>query len=207
MDEIVRWWSAGGARKLPWRIALNPWAILAAEFLLIQTDAAKASQAYQHFLTRFPTPETLDSASESEVADVLKPLGLYRQRAKRLKNLAAALCSRHGGRVPESLEKLKALPGVGDYIAAAVSLFAFGKAAPLVDVNTSRVLFRILYGMDPPKRYMYDKSVREAAAAVPWSREVAYALIDFASAICRPKKPLCNKCPAGRYCAYVRRRQ
>lgn len=207
VGEIVRWWNSHGGRDLPWRSSPSPWGVLIAEFLLIQTDAAKVSKIYQRFLKRFPTPEALNSASESEVAEMLKPLGLYRQRAKRLKGLAAALCAEHRGKVPESLEDLKALPGVGDYIAGAVSLFAFGKATPLVDVNTSRVLLRILHGVDPPKRYVHDGGVREAAASIFWSREVAYALIDFAFAICRPKRPACSSCPASKYCAYAGRKQ
>ena len=104
--------------------------------------------------------------------------------------------------MPSNLEELKALPAVGDYVAAAVQLFAFGKPVPLIDVNTSRVLFRLFHGRDPPKRYMSDKEVRRLAKRVEWNREVAYALIDFAAAVCLPRNPNCAECPANRYCAY-----
>lgn len=202
INKVIQWWKAGGAREFPWRRSRTPWAILVAEILLIQTDAAKASQAYSAFISRFASPKELAAASESEVTEVLRPIGLYRQRAKRLKKIASIICSKYGGEVPKCFEKLKALPGVGDYIAAAVCLFAFGKPAPLLDVNTSRVLSRIVYGRDPPKRYMYDEKLRETAEYVSWSPEVAYALIDFASAVCLPKKPQCRECVAGEYCAY-----
>jgi A/G-specific adenine glycosylase len=206
VGEIVKWWRETGAKKYPWRETGDPWRILVAEVLLIQTNAAKVVKVYEEFVKRYPTPAQLAEAEVSEIEELLRPLGLHRQRARLLKRAAEVLCREYGCRVPESYEELRRLPGVGDYVASAILLFAYGKQRSLVDVNVARVLCRLALGEDPPRRYSEDESVARLAASIEWPREVALALIDFAAAICTAKSPSCGICPARGGCRYAWRR-
>jgi A/G-specific adenine glycosylase len=206
VGEIVKWWHRIGARKYPWRETSDPWHVLVAEVLLIQTNAAKVVKVYEEFVKKYSTPAHLAEAEVSEVEELLRPLGLHKQRAKLLKQAAEVLCREYGCRVPETYEELRRLPGVGDYVASAVLLFAYGKPRPLVDVNVARVLCRLALGEDPPRRYSEDEVVARLAASIEWSREVALALIDFAATICTAKSPSCGICPARGGCSYARRR-
>jgi A/G-specific adenine glycosylase len=206
VGEIVKWWHRIGARKYPWRETSDPWHVLVAEVLLIQTNAAKVVKVYEEFVKKYSTPAHFAEAEVSEVEELLRPLGLHKQRAKLLKQAAEVLCREYGCRVPETYEELRRLPGVGDYVASAVLLFAYGKTRPLVDVNVARVLCRLALGEDPPRRYSEDEVVARLAASIEWSREVALALIDFAATICTAKSPSCGICPARGGCSYARRR-
>ena len=157
-------------------------------------------------MKKYSTPAHLAEAEVSEVEELLRPLGLHRQRAKLLKQAAEILCRKYGCRVPDSYEELRPLPGVGDYVASAVLLFAYGRPRPLVDINVARVLCRLVLGEDPPKKYSEDKSIAQLAASIEWSREVALALIDFAATICTTKSPSCGICPARGGCNYAQHR-
>jgi A/G-specific adenine glycosylase len=172
VGEIVKWWHRIGARKYPWRETSDPWHVLVAEVLLIQTNAAKVVKVYEEFVKKYSTPAHLAEVEVSEVEELLRPLGLHKQRAKLLKQAAEVLCREYGCRVPETYEELRRLPGVGDYVASAVLLFAYGKTRPLVDVNVARVLCRLALGEDAPRRYSEDEVAR-LAASIEWSHERA----------------------------------
>ncbi len=117
--ELLEWWSQN-QRIFPWRNARNPYHILVAEVLLHRTRANQASRAYEKFLERYPTIEVLAAADSGELLDLLKPLGLS-WRAALLRSMAEMIVRDHGGLIPEAAEELKSLPGLGDYIASAVS--------------------------------------------------------------------------------------
>ena len=146
-------------REFPWRNTGNPWHVLIAEILLLQTDAAKVSVVYPRFIELFPEPCSLLKADRQVLEDLLKPLGLYRQRADRLIKLAAYVRDKYSCIIPCSYEKLKAIPGIGDYIAAAVCVLACKCSAPVLDTNIARVLSRAVLGKEPPKKYMHDKTL------------------------------------------------
>jgi len=189
-------------REFPWRNTENPWHVLIAEILLLQTDAAKASVVYPRFIELFPEPCSLLRVSRQAVEELLKPLGLYRQRADRLIKLAEYVRDRHGCSIPCSYEELKAMPGVGDYIAAAVCILACKCSAPILDTNIARVLSRAVLGKEPPKKYMYDKTLWGLSSMVKWRREALLAVVDFAAQVCTARKPRCGECPIRRHCAY-----
>jgi len=193
----------GPRRQFPWREECDPWRVLLAEVLLIQTDAARVAKVYPVLIAEFPTPCRLLEVSRERLEELLRPLGLYRQRAKRLLELAEQLKQKYGCNVPCEYEELRKLPGVGDYVAAATVVAACGSNAPILDVNISRVLSRVVLGEDPPKRYTYDERLRTLASSVEWSREKLYAIVDFAAEVCTVKKPKCNICPLKSFCKYV----
>ena len=189
-------------RNLPWREVREPWPALVAEILLIQTDAAKVSAAYSKIMEAIPSPADAVRLGEGALAKLLRPLGLYRQRARALLRAATHIVNELGGVPPSDYEELKKIPGVGEYAAAAVAIAISGKGAPVLDVNIARVLSRAVYGKDPPERYMYDRSLRRLSERVSWSRELFFAVLDFAAEVCRAKDPKCRRCPIAGLCLY-----
>ena len=200
VEEVVSNWRLF-RREFPWRNTSSPWHVLAAEILLLQTDAAKASVAYPRFIELFPEPCSLLKADRQVLEDLLKPLGLYRQRADRLIKLAAYIRDKYSCTIPCSYEELKAIPGIGDYTAAAVCILACGCSAPILDTNIARVLSRAVLGRDPPKRYMYDAVLWRLSSMVKWRREQLLATVDFAAQVCTARKPRCRECPIRGHCS------
>jgi A/G-specific adenine glycosylase len=199
--EISRW-SRANLRDFPWRRVSDPYVVLVTEKLLQQTDFGHVRKVWHEFFRKFPAVSDLASASEEEVASVLKPLGLWRQRAKQLKALANELIAKYGGEVPRRYEDLRALPGVGDYVARATLVFAFGIPTYLLDVNTRKVVQRFFF-------HPWEASDREVIEvlelALPADPEECkifnWGLIDFSALVCS-RKPKCAKCPLGGSCSY-----
>jgi A/G-specific adenine glycosylase len=203
-DRLLRWFAVMG-RKYPWRSTRSAYALLIAEKLLQQT-AARASvvQIYQELLARFPDPQHLAAASHEELEALIRPLG-FTYRARELVAMAQALVERHRGRVPNDLEGLLALPGIGDYSARAVLSFKHRHDIPIVDTNVARFLYRLLGIAGPlPSNPARKKSLIEIASKlVPsgQSREYNLAVLDLCALVCKPGVPLCPECPVRPYCA------
>lgn len=193
-------------RGFPWRSETDPWKILLAELLLVQTDAAKVSAEYEKIVRALPDPQSALSVGEEGIAELLRPLGLYRQRARWIVKATKFIIEEFGGSVPIKYEELRRVPGVGDYIAAAVAV-ACGGSAAVLDVNVARVLSRALFGRDAPRRYAYDPKLRRLAGQVEWTRDLLCALLDFAAKVCTARKPRCEGCPASASCAYFETRR
>lgn len=199
LRAVMRWYSKSG-RSFPWREASGLYEIIVAEKLLQQTRAEQAAGAYTEIMRRWPNPCSLSQANPEELEAVLKPLGFYRFRAVELLRIAGALCR---GEVSES--SLAHLPGVGDYISAAVLVHVYGKRLIAVDTNVSRVLARALLGREKLGRYELArlKEVLRPGGVNP--RALNYALLDFGSLVCKHRRPECPKCPARRFCEYFNR--
>ncbi len=137
-------WYATHARDLPWRRpGTSPWAVLVSELMLQQTPVARVREPWAAWLERWPTPEALAAAPAGEAVRAWGRLG-YPRRALRLHAAAVAITERFDGRVPADLDALRSLPGVGSYTAAAVTSFAYGRRAVVLDTNVRRVLHRAL---------------------------------------------------------------
>jgi len=192
-------------RRFPWRArSVSPFHLLLAEVLLKQTKAEDVARIWPTLIRRFHTPEKLSRVRESALVDVLTPLGLQRQRASALKNLARVLVNRFRGEVPNSMEALLTLPGVGLYVAAAVCCFKFGQRVPIVDANVLRIFSRITGA-----RLGADLRRSEHAWMMAWSllpRENCarhnYGILDFAAKVCGAI-PHCGSCPLKRKCHFA----
>jgi len=148
--------------------------------------------------------QALAAASESELATVLQPLGLWRRRAQVLRPLSAAL-ARANGRFPSERASIEALPGVGQYIANSILLFCHGSSQPLLDTNMARVLERY-FGKRRLADIRYDPYLQELASRVVEhedSASVNWAILDLAALVCRPR-PRCSECPLSRDCIWRR---
>jgi len=190
------WYEANG-RDLAFRRTSDPWAVLVSEVMAQQTQAARAAEAWAGFMERYPTPAALAATSTAEVIRAWRGLG-YNRRAVALRAAAIGIVEHHDGRVPDSLEALQALPGIGPYTARAVLAIGFGQRVAALDTNIRRVLERAL-GPLPA-----GAAATQAAADgfVPEARPAAWthALMDIGATICRKRDPRCPQCPLSAIC-------
>ena len=142
-------WYAREGRDLPWRRVRDPYAILVSELMLQQTQVDRVIPKWEAWLAQFPTIEALADAPTSDVIRAWSGLG-YNRRAINLQRLAQAVVAVHGGRVPDDVAELKALPGIGPYTAGAVAAFAHNRPVAMVDVNIRRLLHRLFVGAEVP---------------------------------------------------------
>ena len=203
-DRVVRWYRRAG-RDLPWRSITSPYQVAVSEILLQQTQAARVAPVFREFVARWPRVQDLHAASLEDVKALTDPLG-YHIRGFWLKDLARIVVERHGGEMPDSLEDLRELPGLGPYAAAAVYVFGLRRRAALLDTNIARVLTRAV-GL-PPEGSVYrdTRRLRELAEQlVPARRHYDYhqALMDLGATVCLSRSPRCDGCPLRRICRAV----
>jgi A/G-specific adenine glycosylase len=191
-------WSVGTRRDLPWRRTRDPWLVLISELMLQQTQVVRVEPRFEEFCDRFPTPA---AAAQAEVAEVVRRwAGLgYNRRAVNLHRAAVAIVERHGGTVPDDLDALLALPGIGPYTARAVLAFAYERDVGVVDTNAARVLARV-HGTTLGGREVQ----RLADAAVPVGGGWAWnqAMLDLGATVCTSRAPACDRCPVVGDCAW-----
>src|SRR5438067_262549 len=143
-ERLLKWYTRHG-RDLPWRRTRDPYHILVSEIMLQQTQVDRVLPKYHQFLERYPTLEDLASARARDVRQLWYPLG-YNIRPARLHRIARETVARYGGRLPDTAEGLRGLPGIGRYTAGAVLSFAYGQDAAILDTNVRRVLSRVFIG-------------------------------------------------------------
>jgi len=202
IQNILLEWGPDHFREFPWRNPDNGWHGLAAEVLLQRTRAESVIPVYLKFVERFPEPADLGDASEEEILDVIGTLGLH-WRAPLLKELGQTLNAR--GAVPDSLEELKDLPGIGPYAAAAYLSFHTGNRGVLVDANVVRWICRLLgreYDGETCRK-AWLRNLLDDITPQEDHRQFNYALLDFTMTICMPHNPECDQCPIGaEYCSF-----
>jgi A/G-specific adenine glycosylase len=198
---ILAWYVDHG-RSLAFRRTTDPYAILVAETMAQQTQAARAAAHWERWMERFPSVAALAAAAPADVLRAWQGLG-YDRRALALWRAARTIVTEHGGHVPSALAELEALPGVGPYTARAVAALAFGMRVGAVDVNVRRVLGRMVAGS--PDRLAPRQLQAIADDAVPPGRaaEWTHAVMDIGATLCRPRSPRCAACPARRWCRYA----
>ena len=151
--EVLAWYAAH-ARPLPWRDQdASGWGVMVSEFMLQQTPVARVLPVWQTWLARWPSPSALAAEEPGEAVRAWGRLG-YPRRAQRLHAAACAIVAHHGGEVPTDHDALLALPGVGEYTAAAIASFAFGARHLVLDTNVRRVLARVEAGQEFPADHL-----------------------------------------------------
>ena len=197
-------WYDDRRTRYPWRADRpDPYLVLVSEVMLQQTQASRVQPAFERFVARFPTVRALAEASRGEVLRAWAGLG-YNRRAVALSEAARRIVADHGGAVPDELEDLRRLPGVGPYTAAAVASLAFGAAVPALDTNVRRVVARSELGVEPHQTTAGDLA-RAAHRALDRRDPGAsnQALMDVGREHCRPR-PRCLGCPLRRGCRFRR---
>jgi len=199
-DAILDWYDEAG-REIPFRGVTDPYAILVSEAMAQQTQVTRAAAFWQAWMTRFPTVEVLAAAPLADVLRAWAGLG-YNRRAVHLHRAAKAIVEEHGGTIPDTVEGLQALPGIGPYTARAVAAIAFGRPVGAVDVNVRRVLARIATGDADGLAPVTLQALADGAVPADRPAEWTHAVMDVGARFCRPM-PRCAGCPAIAWCRYA----
>ena len=207
MREIVApllEWYRANKRILPWRENTDAYRVWISEIMLQQTRVEAVQEYYVRFLGRFPDVHALAQAEEDELLKYWEGLGYY-SRARNLHKAAKLICSEYGGEFPCEFEKIRSLPGIGDYTAGAIASIAFEAAAPAVDGNVLRVISRIMRD----GRCTDDLAVRRDISArlaeiYPEKHrgDFTQSLMELGATVCLPNgAPKCEECPLKKLCA------
>jgi A/G-specific adenine glycosylase len=200
-EQLANWYQDTG-RDLPWRQQTDPYRVLVAELMLVQTTVKAVVPYYERFLSQFPDVQTLARAAEDDVLRAWEGLGYYR-RARQLHAAARKVVENHAGEFPRDLAALRSLPGVGRYVAGAVLSFAFNEPAPIVEANSQRVLARLLAWREDLRSSATGARLWKAAGRlVPdqGAGQFNQALMDLGAMVCTPRSPSCLICPLAARC-------
>jgi A/G-specific adenine glycosylase len=189
---LLSWWEAHGRHELPWRATRDPWAVLVSELMLQQTQVPRVAGRWPQFLERFPTPASCAAAPVGDVVVAWAGLG-YNRRAVNLHRCATTVVDRHDGALPDDLDALLALPGIGPYTARAVLVFAFEHDIGLVDTNAGRFVARALTGR--PQRAKDAQAAADAAVPAGDGWRWGQAVFDLGATTCTKRAPRCHDCP------------
>lgn len=199
--NLIKWYE-NNARKLPWRESQNPYEIWICEIILQQTQVKQGLEYYLRFIEKFPDAETLRNAAEDEILLYWKGLGYY-SRAINLHKAAHQIAEEFGGKFPNNYHDILKLKGVGKYTAAAIASICFGAKIPAVDGNFYRVLSRIFadrFDISSSKSFQHFSDLALLIMPDEKPGEFNQAMMDIGSEICRPKNPICKKCPVNEDC-------
>ena len=200
--EALLAWFAEHQRPLPWRRTREPYAIWVSEVMLQQTQVNTVIPYYLKFMRRFPDVHRLAAADLQAVLKVWEGMGYY-ARARNLHRSANRVVEQFGGKVPGCWKDFRQLPGVGDYIAAAVLSIAFGKPRAVVDGNVKRVLSRLFLVASPVNVSGAATAYKALADALMDPRRPGMynqALMELGATVCRQQNPACGRCPLAAAC-------
>jgi A/G-specific adenine glycosylase len=200
-------WYDRNARDLPWRHPeAGGWGVLVSEIMLQQTPVSRVLPAWHEWLRRWPEPAALAADPPSEAIRAWGRLG-YPRRALWLHECARTIVVQHDGRVPEQLDALLALPGVGGYTARAVAAFAYGQRHPVVDTNVRRLVSRAVAGRDDIASGTGAADLARVEALLPEppavAARVSAALMELGALVCQARTPTCVDCPLRARCAWL----
>jgi A/G-specific adenine glycosylase len=199
--QLLTWYDEHAA-NLPWRGTHDPYAIWLSEIMLQQTQVETVKAYYSRFLTAYPTVADLAAAPLDDVLKLWEGLGYY-SRARNLHRAAQAVMKDWNGQIPTSVDDLLKLPGIGRYTAGAIASIAFGQAAPVLDGNVIRVFARLTDFADDvtqPAAQKHLWSLAESWLSHERPGDYNQALMEIGRTICKPRNPLCSKCPIQVHC-------
>ncbi len=199
-NELLRWYDRA-RRDLPWREpSVSAWQIMVSEFMLQQTPVARVLPVWKDWVARWPTPSATAAASAADVLRAWGKLG-YPRRAKRLHECATVIARDHNDVVPDDVEILLTLPGVGSYTARAVACFAYRQAVPVVDTNVRRVVARAVHGRAYAGAVSTGRDRADVVALLPdddTAPQFSAALMELGATVCSARSPRCGLCPLSR---------
>jgi A/G-specific adenine glycosylase len=197
VDELLDWYERE-RRDLPWREPdVSAWQILVSEFMLQQTPVARVLPVWSDWVARWPTASATAAASAADVLRAWGKLG-YPRRAKRLHECATTIARDHDDVVPDDVEALLELPGVGGYTARAVACFAYRKPVSVVDTNVRRVVARAVHGRADAGTPSATRDQADVDALLPDDARAprfAAALMELGATVCTARTPRCGSCP------------
>ena len=195
--ELVDWYGHA-RRELPWRApGVTAWQILVSEFMLQQTPVARVAPIWVDWVARWPTPSATAAAGAADVLRAWGKLG-YPRRAKRLHECAAVIAAEYGDVVPDDVDVLLGLPGIGAYTARAVACFAYNRRVPVVDTNVRRVVARAVHGRADSASASAVRDLSDVDALLPDDATApvfSAALMELGATVCTARSPKCGVCP------------
>ncbi len=199
--RLLAWFRRQG-RNLPWRETRDPYRIVVSEFMLQQTQVSRVEQFYHRFLAEYPSIHHLARARPARVRESWEGLGYYR-RAANLHQLAKTVVREHDGVIPDDLDLLQALPGVGRYTATAVASFAFERPVATVDTNIARVIRRAFHprrAPDPGDKVVWATAERlvPRRGAAAWTFN--QGIMELGATVCTAREAKCGICPIRDVC-------
>ncbi|MCG8386944.1 MAG: hypothetical protein MJA30_15465 [Cytophagales bacterium] len=201
---ILDWFQVHG-RDFPWRKkSASNYVRIISEVLLQRTKAETVANYFPTFLKKYSSWRKLGEASQNDLETILKPLGLYKQRASRLYKLAQEMKKRQG-RFPTRRDQVEEMSMMGQYITNAYELFILNKPSPLLDVNMARVLERF-FGPRKLADIRYDPYLQELSQKIVTHAEpkkINWAILDFGAKVCTARKPACEQCVLNSSCTFV----
>ena len=206
INKVVRWYEQH-ARPLPWRDAsASAWAVLVSEVMLQQTPVSRVEPVFGSWMARWPSPRDLAADAPGEAVREWGRLG-YPRRALRLHAAATACVQDHNGEVPHDIEALRALPGVGDYTAAAVASFAYAQRHAVLDTNVRRVHARVLDAQEferpgAPTRAERVRALELLPIEGHQAARVSVAVMELGALVCSARTPRCSACPINSVCSW-----
>ena len=200
--RLIRWQQQDGRHELPWQKTRDVYRIWLSEIMLQQTQVTTVVPYYTRFLVRFPNIEALAQAPIESILELWAGLGYY-ARARNLHRCAQVIVAEHGGHFPQDPQAIAQLPGIGRSTAAAISAFAFGYRAAILDGNVKRVLARCfgiegLPGTASAERAMW--ALAESLLPAAGIESYTQGLMDLGSMVCTRRKPFCAACPMHDFC-------
>jgi endonuclease-3 len=194
-----------GTRPWNWHTRQTPFQVLIGTVLSQRTRDEKTDEAAQALFSRYPSPDTLASALEEEIATLIRPANYYNTKAARIKEISRIILKKYSGSTPDTVAELMQLPGVGRKTAACVMVYGFRKRALPVDTHVHRISNRIgLIQTQTP-----EESEKELWKVLPEDYIMHYneLMVKHGQNICRPIGPKCNECPIVEYCQYGSKRK
>lgn len=196
-SRLLLTWYRRHRRLLPWRETSDPYRIWISEIMLQQTQVDTVIPYYHRFLKIFPDVDALAAAPLQDVLKAWENLGYY-SRARNISAAAKMVVEKFGGRIPETMDEIKTLPGIGEYTAGAILSIAYGKTVPAVDGNVRRILSRVFAIRKPVGDPGEQRILTTMAAAMVPARhpgDFNQALMDLGATLCKAKNPACAGCP------------
>ena len=201
-------WYEHARRDLPWRSArTTAWGVYVSEIMAQQTQVERVAPIWKQWMQRWPNAAALAAAKPADVLRAWDRLG-YPRRALWMHAAAVQMVEQHGGRVPRDAAALRALPGVGEYTAAAIRAFAYKQRAIVLDVNVRRVHSRLYFGADAPSSSITNAEREHHEHFLPedpaTASTLAQAVMEFGAIVCTAKQPACTTCPLRTDCAWAK---
>jgi len=196
-DQVLHWFSEHGRKHLPWQQDKTTYRVWVSEIMLQQTQVATVIPYYERFMQSFPSLQALAEAPEDDVLSHWSGLGYY-ARARNLHTCAKLSCERHGGQLPETIEELVGLPGIGRSTAGAILSLALEQPHPILDGNVKRVLARF-FGVEgwPGKSDVLKRLWSFSEDVTPEVSTASFnqAMMDLGATLCTRSRPACDRCP------------
>ncbi len=200
-DDLLAWYHHE-KRDLPWRESTDPYRVWVSEIMLQQTQVVTVVPYFNRFMEWFPTIEDLANAEEDKLLKAWEGLGYY-SRVRNMQHAAKEMVETFDGKMPQTIEDILSLKGIGPYTGGAIGSIAFSLPEPAIDGNVMRVYSRLFCLSDdialPKTRKVFDKYVRETMSQTE-PGDFNQALMDLGATICTPTKPSCETCPIKHYC-------